>query len=123
MLFAELVVLKDLFPKAAAQVQHLLVSACSSGTQDNIEDIFVKAFPNLRTLWGYYGACPLTGGPHIAEWLKETSRKTGIPVGKLVRQQLENARSQGGTQRFLRHAGEIRGGPVDVSSRKGFSRS
>src|ERR1700676_831990 len=59
----------------------------------------------------------------LREWLKETSRKTGIPVGKLVRQQLENARSQGGTQRFLRHAGAIRGGPVDVSSRKGFWRS
>ena len=59
----------------------------------------------------------------LREWLKETSRKTGIPVGKLVRQQLENARSQGGTQRFLRHAGAIRGGPVDVSSRQGFSRS
>src|ERR1017187_9778868 len=35
--------------------------------------------------------------------LKETSRKTGIPVGRLVRQQLETARLQAGTQRFLRH--------------------
>ena len=59
----------------------------------------------------------------LLAWLKETSRKTGIPVGRLVRQQLETARSQGGTQRFLRHAGAIRGGPPDVSSRKGFSRS
>jgi len=81
MVFTDFVTLKGFFPKAAAQVQHLMVSACSAGTQDNIEDIFVKAFPNLRTLWGYYGACPLTGGPHIIEWLKETS---GADVHKLT---------------------------------------
>ena len=57
------------------------------------------------------------------EWLKETSRKTGVPVGRLIRQQLETARSEGGAQRFLRHAGAIAGGPPNVSSRKGFSRS
>lgn len=56
-------------------------------------------------------------------WLKETSRKTGIPVGRLVREQLETARSRAGNQRFLRHAGAIKGGPPDLSSRKGFSRS
>jgi predicted DNA-binding protein len=28
----------------------------------------------------------------LADWLAETSRKTGIPVGKLVREQLEKAR-------------------------------
>jgi len=59
----------------------------------------------------------------LLNWLKETSRKTGIPLGRLVRQQLETARSQGGQQRFLRHAGAITGGPPDVSSRKGFSPS
>jgi ribbon-helix-helix protein len=59
----------------------------------------------------------------ILEWLKERSRQTGVPVGRLIRQQLEAAKSSGGKQRFLRHAGAIRGGPADVSSRKGFSRS
>jgi hypothetical protein len=50
-------------------------------------------------------------------------RRTGIPVGRLIREQLETAKSKGGKQRFLRHAGAIAGGPPDVSSRKGFSRS
>ena len=59
----------------------------------------------------------------ILEWLKERSRQTGVPVGRLIRQQLESAKSSGGKQRFLRHAGAIHGGPADVSSRKGFSRS
>jgi predicted DNA-binding protein len=56
-------------------------------------------------------------------WLKETSQRTGIPMGQLVREQLESAKSNAGKQRFMRHAGAIRGGPPDVSSRKGFSRS
>jgi hypothetical protein len=44
-------------------------------------------------------------------------------MGQLVREHLEQAKSNGGKQRFLRHAGSIRGGPANVSSRKGFSRS
>jgi len=58
----------------------------------------------------------------MLEWLRETSRRTGIPVGRLIREQLESAKAQGGKQRFMRHAGAIKGGPRDLSSRKGFSR-
>lgn len=54
-------------------------------------------------------------------WLKETSRRTGIPVGRLIREQLESAKAQGGKQRFMRHAGTM-SGPPDLSSRKGYSR-
>jgi len=59
----------------------------------------------------------------LLDWLKETSRQTGVPMGRLIRQQLEAAKASGGKQRFLRHAGVFRGGPPDLSSRKGFSRS
>jgi len=58
----------------------------------------------------------------LLNWLKETSRRTGIPVGRIVRDQLENARTNGGKQRFLRHLGAISGGDPLASSRKGFSR-
>ena len=51
----------------------------------------------------------------ILDWLKETSRRTGIPVGRLIREQLETTKSKGGKQCFLRHAGAIAGGPPDVS--------
>jgi len=60
--------------------------------------------------------------PELAEWLQETSRRTGLPAGRIIRQQLERARSEAGNQRFLRHAGKI-SGPQDLSSRKGFARS
>jgi len=59
----------------------------------------------------------------LLSWLKETSRRTGVPMGRLIREQIESAKSTGGHQRFLRHAGAIKGGPSNVSSRKGFSRS
>ena len=57
----------------------------------------------------------------LADWLKSTARKTGVPVGRLVREQLERARRETGTKSFMRFAGSI-DGPPDLSSRKGFSR-
>jgi len=60
----------------------------------------------------------------LAQWLADTSRRTGIPVGQLVREQIERARREEANddQRpFLRYAGTLRG-PKDLSSRKGFSR-
>jgi hypothetical protein len=57
----------------------------------------------------------------LMAWLKETSRRTGVPMGRLVREQLESAKTNGGKQRFMRHAGTM-SGPPDLSSRKGFSR-
>lgn len=56
----------------------------------------------------------------VAEWLNETSRKTGLPKGRIVREQLDKARSAE-KRPFLRLAGAI-AGPPDLSKRKGFSR-
>jgi hypothetical protein len=57
----------------------------------------------------------------LLAWLKEMSQKTGLPVGRLIRQQVESAKAKQGNQRFLRHAGKISGAP-DLSTREGFSR-
>lgn len=57
----------------------------------------------------------------LASWLKSTSRKTGVPVGRLVREELERAKRENGDKPFMRHCGSI-DGPADLSSRKGFSR-
>jgi hypothetical protein len=56
----------------------------------------------------------------LAQWLDETARKTGVPKGRIVREQLEKARQSGG-QPFLRLAGAV-DGPINLSTRKGFSR-
>jgi predicted DNA-binding protein len=57
----------------------------------------------------------------LAEWLKSTARKTGLPVGRFVREELERAKREHGDKPFMRHCGSI-SGPADLSSRKGFSR-
>lgn len=56
-----------------------------------------------------------------AAWLAETARRTGLPAGRIIREQLEKARAESGNQRFLRLAGQI-SGPPNLSSRKGFAR-
>jgi len=56
----------------------------------------------------------------LAEWLDETARKTGVPKGRIIRNQLERAR-QSEAQPFLRLAGAVNG-PANLSTRKGFSR-
>ena len=58
----------------------------------------------------------------LLDWLKEMSRRTGVPVPRLVRQHQKSAKAEDGKQRFLRHAGVMTGGRRDASSRKGFSR-
>lgn len=57
----------------------------------------------------------------LADWLKNTARRTGVPVGRLVREELERAKRENGTKSFMRHCGSI-DGAADLSSRKGFSR-
>ena len=56
----------------------------------------------------------------LAQWLTETARKTGVPRGRIVREQLENARN-GEKRPFLRLAGAV-AGPANLSTRKGFSK-
>ena len=58
----------------------------------------------------------------LAAWLKATAAKSGVSQGKLVRDQLEKARTGSGAQTFMRLAGSVRG-PKALSTRKGFSRS
>ena len=59
----------------------------------------------------------------VADWLREVSRKTGIPQGRIVREQLEKARENDlTTKKFMSLAGSI-SGPADLSLRKGFAES
>ena len=56
----------------------------------------------------------------LVEWLEAAARKTGVPKGRIVREELEKARKSS-KRPFLRWAGAI-AGPGDLSMRKGFSR-
>ena len=62
----------------------------------------------------------------LLERLRRVSRRTGLPIGRVVRESLEATLSRNGDnaedQPWKKYAGIIKGGPPDVSSRKGFSR-
>jgi len=58
----------------------------------------------------------------LASWLDQASKQSGIPKGRIVREQLEKARRSGKAPSFMRLAGAVRGAE-DLSARKGFSRS
>jgi hypothetical protein len=54
----------------------------------------------------------------LAEWLETTAVKSGVSQGKIIRDQLEKARTIE-ERPFLRLAGRI-SAPSDLSTRKGF---
>jgi len=56
----------------------------------------------------------------LADWLRTTAKKSGVPQGRIIRDQLERARKKE-ERPFMRLAGSI-SGPSDLSLRKGFSR-
>lgn len=58
----------------------------------------------------------------LLERVREVARRTGLPVGALVRDALETSLSREKENPLLKFAGVIKGGPRNVSSRKGFSR-
>jgi hypothetical protein len=58
----------------------------------------------------------------LAEWLAEAAERSGVPQGKVIRDQLEKARAAAGQQPFLRLAGSVKGLPRDLSMRKGYSK-
>ena len=58
----------------------------------------------------------------LAAWLETAAAKSGVSQGKLVRDQLEKAKADSGSQSFMRLAGTVRGAK-NLSTRKGFSRS
>jgi hypothetical protein len=61
----------------------------------------------------------------LIERLRKKSRITGLPAGRLVRLSLEATLSEEkgkDKEPWRKYAGVIKGGPPDVSSRKGFSR-
>jgi hypothetical protein len=58
----------------------------------------------------------------LAAWIEETAARMGVSQGQLIREHLERARAGDRTSRkFMLLAGIIRGGPRDLSTRKGFS--
>jgi len=58
----------------------------------------------------------------LLERLREKSRRTGLPVGRVVRESLETTLRSDVNQAWRKYAGILKDGPPDLSSRKGYSR-
>lgn len=58
----------------------------------------------------------------LLDRVRRVSRRTGLPVGRVVRHALETTLAREEENPLLKFAGVIKGGPRNLSSRKGFSR-
>jgi predicted DNA-binding protein len=54
--------------------------------------------------------------------LRQVARRTGLPVGRVVRQSLEKTLAPEVEQPWKKYVGILKDGPPNLSSRKGFSR-
>jgi predicted transcriptional regulator len=54
--------------------------------------------------------------------LREKSRRTGLPMGQMVRDSLEASLEPDPNQAWRKYVGIFKDGPPDLSSRKGYSR-
>ena len=59
--------------------------------------------------------------PELRRWLEAESSKTGLPKGRIVREQLELSRTRKARQPFLDLAGSVEGTP-GLSRKRGFKR-
>lgn len=65
--------LAAMFPRAAAQVRDVQLSGCSTATALTADVTkWTKAFPNLRSMWGYDGACALEPANQLRTWAAAT---------------------------------------------------
>jgi predicted DNA-binding protein len=58
----------------------------------------------------------------LLQRLREKSRRTGLPMGRVVRESLEAALEPDVNQAWRKYVGILKDGPPDLSSRKGYSR-
>ena len=59
----------------------------------------------------------------LAAWLRERAARTGRSQSQIIKEQLERLRQDDkGAPKFMRLAGCIRGGPRNLSTRKGFAK-
>ena len=58
----------------------------------------------------------------LAGWIERAAQQMGVSQGQFIRSHLEQAHAgDRKSRKFMRLAGAIRGGPRDLSERKGFS--
>jgi Ribbon-helix-helix domain len=90
--------------------------------QVTMSDRCPSAFDRVLQFWQMSNTITIRLPDHLIEWLADVSRKTGMPVSRIVRQQLESAREQDHDKPYMKLAGKLKGLPRDLSTREGFGR-
>jgi hypothetical protein len=70
------------FPEGAAQVKHIMFSACYTIAAVNL---VTKIFPGVEDVWSYSGSSPDVArgsAEHIMSWEKDTEGKKGLKKGE-----------------------------------------
>lgn len=76
----------------------------------------------MLQIWHMSNTLTLRLPRDLATWLELAARRSGLPRGRIIREQLEKARAAEPGQGYMRLAGCVRG-PAGLSARKGFARS
>jgi len=79
--FDDFITLSGIFPKAVAQVKHVMLSACYTGGEAKM-DQYHQMFPNLESIWAYHGSSPGTWSGamvHMDKW--EAATEPGDEAG------------------------------------------
>ena len=82
-LFDQLAELTKLFPNAMGQVQHLFMSACSTGKEEGIKQ-YPELFQGLESVFAYHASSPgtWTGAiDHLGQW--EEATEAGKPASNV----------------------------------------
>jgi hypothetical protein len=66
--FAQIQALARALPGAAAQVEDIHLSACTTVGELSQTDTWTKSFPNLNTLWAYAGFAPNAPTSQLRSW-------------------------------------------------------
>ena len=75
--FDTIIELSGIFPKAVAQVKHLMLSSCYGGGESKMAQ-YHDMFPNLESIWAYHDSSPGTWSgamDHMKSW--ETATEPG----------------------------------------------
>ncbi len=104
---AEVAALAAAMPRAAARIHSLHLAACQHGYDPRMET-FRRAFPNLRSIWGYAGFSP-SGWParhHQGVWERAT-RDLPDSGGRMAPSDVAGTRRAAGVAIWTRERGYV----------------
>lgn len=76
--------LASVFPKAARQIEDVHFAGCMSEMHVNARSDIQRAFPNLKTVWGYSGYSPKAPVHHLLAWQSATRGRKDVIGGASV---------------------------------------